>query len=192
LSARRIALIALALCVPMLAGCGMRGGAMMSSMMSDELPLADAQQVIADMKLGPSGLRVIGAVDRGNRSYRVGETITLSAQVTKNAHLAVLRVLSNGTTTQLYPNKEHPASEVAANTSFSMPVTTDKPGMVLFEFVAAAAADSFLFDKERAKAGKSELGATTRALAKEIVMSLKPGAGREVAGAHVAVKIDAP
>jgi hypothetical protein len=33
---------------------------------------------------------------------------------------------------------------------------------------------------------------TTRALAKEIMLSLKPGPGRDTAGAHLAVRIEAP
>lgn len=67
----------------------------------------------------------------------------------------------------------------------------EKPGVVLFEFIAAKSGDSFLFDKKRAEAGnRTELGATTRALAKEILQSLKPGTGRETAAAHVAVKVE--
>jgi hypothetical protein len=181
----RSALAAAALWAIAGAGCTLVG---------DSLELTDAQQVIADMKLGPSELRVVGGVDHANRSYRVGEPISLTLQVNKDAKAAVLRVLSNGTTTLLFPSKEHPAAEVAANTVVSVPgISADAPGIVLFEFIASGSSDSFLFDKKRAEQGThAELGATTRAIAKEIVMSVKPGPGRDAASAHLAVRIEAP
>jgi hypothetical protein len=155
--------------------------------------LTDAQQVVADMKLGPSDLRIIGGVDRADRRYRVGEPIGVSFTVTQAANVAVLRVLPNGRTTLLFPTKEHPSAEAAANSLVRVPgVTAEEPGVELFEFVAAKSADSFLFDKQRVEAGRTELGVTTRALAKEIMLSLKPGPGRDTAGAHLAVRIEAP
>jgi Domain of unknown function (DUF4384) len=179
------ALAAAALGVTAAAGCTLVG---------DSLELTDAQQVIADMKLGPSELRVVGGVDHANRAYRVGEPIALTLQVNKDAKAAVLRVLSNGTTTLLFPSKEHPAAEVAANTVVSVPgISADTPGTVLFEFIAAGSGDAFLFDRKRAEEGThAQLGATTRSLAKDIVMSIKPGPGREAAGAHLAVRVEAP
>jgi hypothetical protein len=167
------------------AGCNIGGG---------ELELTDAQQVIAGMKLGPSELRMVGGVDHADRIYKLGEPIALTLQVNKNANAAVLRVLPNGRTTQLFPSKEHPAAAVAANSVISVPGgVADMAGTVLFEFIAAGPGDSFLFDKKRAEEGtRVELGATTRSLAKEIVLSLKPGPGRDTAAAHLAVRVEAP
>ena len=164
------------------------------SVVRDSFELTDAQQVVADMKLGPSELRIIGAVDHADRTYRAGETIALTAEVNNNANVAVLRVMPNGATTLLFPNKEHPSAEVPANTSVKIGGgAIDKPGTVLFEFVAAKSGDSFLLDKKRAEAGThAELGATTRALAKDILMSLKPGPTRDTAGAHIIVRVEAP
>jgi len=146
------------------------------------------------MKLGPSELRIIGAVDHADRTYRVGESIGLTAQVNKEANLAVLRVSPNGATTLLFPNKEHPSAEVPANTAVKLSGgAIDKPGTVLFEFIGAKSGDSFLFDKKRAEEGThAELGATTRALVKDILMSLKPGAARETAAARLILRIEAP
>ena len=80
--ARSAALVALALWAAVGAGCRYgTGGGMIGEMMGGEPTLTDAQQVIADMKLGPSELRVIGGVERGDRTYRVGEPIGLTAQV---------------------------------------------------------------------------------------------------------------
>lgn len=186
MTGRRIGAAALALWAAAGAGCGAIGGA--------GFELTDAQQVIADMKLGPSELRVVGGVDRADRTYRVGEPIALTLQVNNPAKAAVLRVLANGTTTQLFPSKEQPAAEVAANAVVRVAGgVLDKPGIVLFEFVAAGAGDSFLFDKKRAEESThAELGTTTRALAKEIAQSLKPGPGRDTAAAHLAVRVEAP
>lgn len=185
MTGRRPALAAAALWAIAGAGCTLVG---------DSVVLTDAQQVIADMKLGPSELKIFGTVDHLDRAYRAGEPIALTLQVNKDAKAAVLRVLANGTTTLLFPSKEHPAAKAAANTVVAVPgVTADTPGTVLFEFVAAGSGDSFLFDKNRAEEGAhAQLGATTRALAKEIMMSLKPGPGRETAAAHLAVRVEAP
>lgn len=110
--ARSAALLTLALWAAVGAGCRYgTGGGMIGEMMGGEPMLTDAQQVIADMKLGPSELEVGGALEGGIRTYRVGEPIGLTAQVSKNANLAVLRVLPNGATTLIFPNKEHAAAE---------------------------------------------------------------------------------
>ena len=184
MTGRGIASLALALLAAVGVGCGVVG---------DSFELTDAQKVIADMKLGGSEVRVVGAVDRADSIYRVGQPIALTLQVDKNANAAVLRVLSNGTTTLLFPNKEHPSAEVAADTAVPVTAIADSPGTVLFEFIAASRADSFLFDRKRAETGtRAELGATTRAIAREIMTSLKPGPGRETAAAHVAVRVEAP
>ncbi|HEX6441330.1 MAG TPA: DUF4384 domain-containing protein [Stellaceae bacterium] len=180
---QKAALAALILWAAAGMGCGV---------VRDSFELTDAQQVVADMKLGPSELRIIGAVDHADRSYRVGETIALTAEVNNTANVAVLRVMPNGATTLLFPNKEHPSAEVPANTSVKIGGgAVDKPGTVLFEFIAAKSGDSFLFDKKRAEEGThAELGATTRALAKDIMMSLKPGSARETAAARILVRVE--
>ena len=184
MTGRRASLVALALWAAAGAGCGAAG---------DDRELTDAQQVIAGMKLGPSELRVLGSVDHADRSYRVGEPIALTLKVNNNAYAAVLRVLPNGTTTLIFPNREHPSAEVAADAGVPVAALADSPGTVLFEFIASGLGDSFLFDKKRAEEGThTALGATTRAIAKEITMSLKPGPGRDTAAAHLAVRVEAP
>ncbi len=185
MTGRRAGLFALALWAAAGAGCGALG---------DDLELTDAQQVIAGMKLGPSDLKALGSVDRSDRRYRVGEPIALTLQVNKNAYAAVLRVLPNGATTIIFPNKDNPSAEVAANTLVKVAaVPADTPGTALFEFIVSGSGDAFLFDRKRAEAGThAELGATTRTIAKEITMSLKPGPGRDTAGAHLAVRVEAP
>ncbi len=161
--------------------------------------LSDAQQVIADLKLGPSDLAVVGGVDRAGRTYRVGEPIGLSAEVNQPAYVAVLRVLPNGTTTLLFPNKHHPAAQLAANAPLriadpgsALAIAAETPGVVLFEFIAASDGRSWLFSrKPQGAADFAELGATTRAIAKDIVDSLKPGPGRKTALTHLVVRVEA-
>ena len=183
MSRRDATLAALILWAAAGAGCGVVG---------DSFKLTDAQRVIADMKLGASEQRVTGAVDHADRTYRVGEPIALTAEVNNTANVAVLRVMPNGATTLLFPNKEQPSAEVPANTAVKVGGgALDKPGVVLFEFIAAKSGDSFLFDKKRAEEGThAELGATTRALSKEILMSLKPGPARDTAAANIAVHVE--
>ncbi|HEX3862608.1 MAG TPA: DUF4384 domain-containing protein [Stellaceae bacterium] len=152
--------------------------------------LSDAQQVIADMKLGPSDLRIIGAVDHADRRYRVGERIMLSADVNKNASVAVLRVRSNGDTTIIFPNSTHSQAAIAAGSPLSVTTTADKPGNLVFEFVASTRADAWLFSRKPAGTAEfAELGATTRSIAKEILGGVRPGPGASNSTASVIVKI---
>ncbi len=211
MSARRPALVALALW----AVAGAVAGAACSAI-GDSAALTDAQQAIADMKIGPSDvsgaeLKIIGGVDHGDRRYRVGEPVTLSVEVNKAAFVAVLRVMPNGATTLVFPNRQHATAQVPANSPLRIPepgapftITADKPGVVLFEFVAASRGGSWLFNRTPGTARKgrpsggegsadfAELGTTTRALAKDIVISLGVGHGADIAAAHLALRAEAP
>jgi hypothetical protein len=165
--------------------------------------LSDAQQVVADMELGPSDLHIIGGVVGGERAYRAGEPIVLSAEVNQLANVAVLRVSRSGETTEIFPNREHPDALVAAAAPLRIPdagsslnIAPDQPGVVLFEFIAASRGDSWVFHRRPEGEGKGSadfvgLGSTTRALAKDIVGSLKPGPGSSTAAAHLAVRVEA-
>lgn len=185
-----VAAAAVILCALAGAGCDAVGGG------SEDLN--DAQQAIVDLKLPPSGLKIIGGVDRGSRSYRLGEPIGLTVEVNQAANVAVLRVMQNGATAIVFPNRQHPAAEVPANTSLRIPdpgtslrITTPGTGTVLLEFIAATRGGSWLFSrKPEGSADFAELGTTTRALAKDILTSLKPGPGAAVAATHLTVEVD--
>ncbi len=159
--------------------------------------LSDAQQVIADMKIGPSDLKVSAAADRADRRYRVGEPIALSVEVNRAAYVAVLRVMPSGATTLIFPNRRQlgaqmgASAQVAADTPLRpVIIAADQPGVALFEFVASTRGDSWLFNrKPEAPADFAELGTTTRELAKDIVLSLKVGHGPDTAAAHLAVRV---
>jgi hypothetical protein len=158
--------------------------------------LSDAQQVIAAMKIAPlelkeGDLRVTGAVDHADRVYRVGEPIALSVEVNRAAYVAVLRVMPNGATTLVFPNRRQPSAQVGPNAPpLAVVIAADKPGVALFEFVASARGDSWLFNrKPEAPAEFVELGSTTRELARDIVLSLKIGHGRDTAAAHLNVRV---
>lgn len=193
MSGWRASRIALALSAAAVAGCGVVGA-------SDAL--TDAQEVIADMKIGaasPEGasLRITGAVDHADRRYRVGEPIVLSVEVNQPAYVAILRVMPDGATTLIFPNRRHRSAQVPANAPLRLPepgdpvaITVDKPGLVLFEFIASNQGGSWLFSrKPEAAADFAELGTTTRALAKEILTSLKIGHGADTAAAHLALRV---
>jgi Domain of unknown function (DUF4384) len=171
------------------------------SVVGDGETLSDAQQVIAEMKIGPPGqkagdLTITGSVDHEDRRYRVGEPITLSVEVSKEAYVAVLRVMPSGATTLIFPSKLHPAAQVAAHSVLRIPdpasigaVAADRPGVVLLEIIAASRGGSFLFSpKPAGSADFAELGTTTRALAKDIVGSLRGG---ETAASHLTLVVTA-
>jgi len=159
--------------------------------------LTAAQKFIAEMQIGPSGLVIAGGVDRANRTYRPGEPMTVSVRVNKDAYVAVLRVRRSGETTLLFPNRLQPKAAVVANTSLQIPasdtaapLTAGKTSPELIEIVAATAGGSWLFTKAPSgDAAFVELGATTRALAKEIATSLRSHGGSETAAASQIVLI---
>lgn len=164
------------------AACGVLGGD----------TLSDAQQAIADLSFERSDLRVVGAVDHADRTYRAGEPIVLSAEITRPAYVAVLRVLPNGATTLVFPNRNHAATRLAPHKPLriALPRVAPEPGTVLYEFVATTNGASWLFARKPEGQGEfAELGTTTRAVAKNIAVSLKPGPGSEAAIAHLAVRV---
>jgi hypothetical protein len=199
----RPARVALALAVAAAgAACGVIGAGM---------ALTDAQQVIADMEIGPSTLKgahpkgadltIVGTVDHADRRYRAGEPVTLSVEVSKAASVAVLRVMPDGTTTLIFPNRTQTNAQLSANSPVRIPapgapfrIAADKPGTLLFEFVASGRGAAWLFHrKPGGSADFAELGTTTRALAKDIVTSLRGGhgadTGADTAAAHLAVSV---
>ena len=162
--------------------------------------LTDAQQVIADMKIGPADrqgadLQITGAVDHADRRYRVGEPIVLSVQVNQPAYVAVLRVMPNGSTTLIFPNRRHANAQLGANAPLHLPepgdppaIVSEKPGVALFEFIASTRGNSWLFNRKPPDtADFAELGTTTRALARDIALSL--GGGRGAAAAHLVLRV---
>ena len=171
------------------AACGVIG---------DKERLSDAQEVIADMKIGSSdqpgtGLRVIGAVDHANRRYRVGEPISVSVEVNQAAYVAVLRVMPNGATTLIFPNRRHGDAQIPANSPLRLAdnIVAEKPGVALFEFVASTRGASWLFSrKPEEPADFAELGTTTRTIAKDIVSSLRVGHGADAAASHLALRVE--
>jgi hypothetical protein len=159
--------------------------------------LTDAQQVVADTKINWGTMTIEGAVDRADTSYAAGQPITLSVTTSKSAHVAILRVLANGDTTLIFPNKAHPKSDIAAGETLTVPgpgdaviVAVDKPQVVLFEFIASTQGDSWLFKRPPDKDSDfADLGVTTRAIAKDIVGALKIGKGPQTVATYLTVQI---
>jgi len=155
-----------------LAGCGVIGTARQ---------LTAAQEAIADMKIDPSDLTITGWVDRDDRTYRTGQRIKFSVWVNRDAYVAVLRVLRNGKTTLLFPNKLQPKAMVPASMTVNIPGAGDRFEIVagkqtpeLIEFVASTKGDSWLFTrKPEGSATFVELGTTTKELAKDIAAALE-------------------
>jgi hypothetical protein len=188
---RRRLSVALALWAAAGSGCGVIG---------DGERLTDAQEVIADMKIGPADpqaadLKIVGAVDHADRRYRVGEPIVLSVDVNQAAFVAVLQIMPSGATRLVFPNRRHASARLAANAPLSLPeaggpavIAAENPGVVLFEFAASTRGGSWLFNRKPQEGSDfAELGTTTRALAKDIVLSL--GAGQGTAASHLALRV---
>ncbi|HZK91226.1 MAG TPA: DUF4384 domain-containing protein [Stellaceae bacterium] len=158
--------------------------------------LTDAQEAISTARINHGDLTIAGSVGREDTTYDPGQPITLSVKVNKDAHVAILRVLANGDTSIVFPNKAHPKSDVAANTLLTVPgpgeavkIAADKPGIVLFEFVASTLGDAWVFSRAPDKGSDfADLGVTTRAIAKDLVGGLKVGKGPETAAIYVTVR----
>ena len=191
----------------------------------DMLVLTDAQEVIAKTKINHGDMTIQASVDRPDRSYAPGQPIVLSVSTSKDAHVAILRVLPNGSTTLLFPvkaqpepdktdtksdkaktkadkadtktQKASPKIDTAANQVLTVPgpqdhftISVDKPGVVLFEFIASTAGDSWLFTRgPDPNSDFADLGVTSRAIAKDIVESLKIGGSADTAATYVTVQI---
>jgi len=157
----------------------------------------DAQNAIADTKFDHGDLTINVSSDRPDTTYDPGQPITLSVEASKNAYVAVLRVLENGDTTIIFPNRAHRDAALAAGTVLTVPglrdavkITADKPGIVLFEVVASTDGSSWVF--KRAPDNGSDfanLGVTTRNIAKDLLSSLKVGGPADTAGVHLTVRI---
>jgi uncharacterized protein DUF4384 len=160
--------------------------------------LTDAQNVVANMQINHGEMTIHASADHADTAYAVGQPIVLSVSTSKDAHLAILRVLPNGGTTLLFPDKGQPKPDIAANQVLTVPgpqdgftITADKPGIVLFEFIASTAGDSWLFKRAPDKDSDfADLGVTTRAIAKDILDSLKVGkGGSDTAATYVTVRV---
>lgn len=159
--------------------------------------LTDAQQQIAHTKLNAGGMTIEGHADRADTSYEAGQPIALTVKVSKDAHVAILSVLPNGSTTLLYPNRKHPKADIAADTVLTVPsaddpvsITANPPGIILFEFIASTAKDSWLFNRAADKDSDfADLGGTTRSTAKYITDSLKVNKGPETAATYLTVRV---
>jgi hypothetical protein len=159
--------------------------------------LTDAQQAIANTRINAGDMTIEAGVDRADTSYDAGQPITVSVKVSQDAHVAILRVLANGDTVILFPNKKQPKSDIKANTPLTVPgpddpvtIAIDKPGVVLLEFIASTAGDSWLFNRPASEGSDfAELGTTTRALAKGITGSLKVNHGPETVATYLTIRI---
>jgi hypothetical protein len=159
--------------------------------------LTDAQEAVAYTRFNSGDMSVAGSVDRKDTTYEPGQPITLSVKTNIDGYVAVLRVLANGDTAIVFPNRAHPSAAIKANTPLTIPaageavkIAGEKPGVVLFEFVAAANGNSWVF-KRAPDAGSdfAYLGATTHQIAKDLATNLKPGPGHDTAAVYLTVKI---
>jgi uncharacterized protein DUF4384 len=159
--------------------------------------LTDAQQVIADTRINHGDLTIEATTDREDTTYEPGRPITLTVKVNKPANVAILRVLANGDTALVFPNRAHPKADAAPDAPLTVPapgekvkIAIDKPQIVLFEFVASTAGDSWLFTRAPDSGSDfANLGVTTHALARYLVSTLRVGKGPETAATYVTVRV---
>jgi hypothetical protein len=157
--------------------------------------LTDAQQAIADVKFAGGDLAIDASVDHPDTTYGAGQPITLSVKTNKDAYVAILRVLPNGDTAIVFPNRAHRDAGLKANTVLTVPapgeaakIAADKPGIVLFEFIASTSGTSWLFKRAPDDGSDfADLGVTTRNIAKNLTSTLKAGGG--TATSHLTLRI---
>jgi Domain of unknown function (DUF4384) len=157
----------------------------------------DAQNAIADTKFDHGDLTINVSTDRPDTTYDPGQPIALKVETNKDAYVAVLRVLENGDTTIIFPNKAHRDAAVKAHTALVVPapgdpikITADKPGIVMFEVLASTSGNPWLFKRAPDEGSDfAALGVSSRNIAKDIVSTLKVGGTAETAGVHMTVRI---
>lgn len=158
--------------------------------------LTDAQQVIADMKINHGDMTIEAAVDRADTTYDPGQPVDVSVKTSKDAYVAILRVLANGDTTIVFPNRGLRKAMVPANTVLTVPapgdavkIAGDKPGIVLFEFIASSSGDAWPFTRAPDNGSDfADLGGSTRNIVKDLIAGLKVGA-HDTAASHLTVRI---
>ena len=114
----------------------------------------------------------------------------------KDASVAILRVLPSGETVLVFPNRAHRDAGIKANTVLMVPaqgeavkIAGDKPGTVLFKFIASTAGNAWIFKRAPDEGSDfANLGVTTRNIAKDLTSALKPGNGA-TAASQVTVRI---
>ncbi|MBV9826160.1 MAG: DUF4384 domain-containing protein [Alphaproteobacteria bacterium] len=156
-------------------------GTLMACAVIDGAPLSDAQQAMVDLTFGPSDFAVTGHLDHPDGRYRIGEPIGLTVQVSKPASVAVLEVLPNGATTLIFPNRRHPETPLTADTPVAIPgaatrIVAGASGSIILKVIASERSGSWLFTrKPDSDSVFSALGTSSRAIAKDISLSLKGG-----------------
>jgi len=202
------------------AGTGCDFAARTGIIRDDMAVLTDAQKAIANAQINHGDMTIRAAADHADTTYAVGQPIVLSVRTSKDAYVAILRVLPNGETTLLFPAKTKPEADtadtkagkadakkadkapaktnIAANQVLTFPgphdgftISAEKPGLVLFEFVASTSGDSWLFKRGPDKDSVfANLGVTSRAVAKDIIDSLKVGKGNaDTVATYVTVRV---
>jgi lipoprotein-anchoring transpeptidase ErfK/SrfK len=159
--------------------------------------LTDAQQVIADMKINHGDMTIEAAVDRADTTYGPGQPVVLSVKPSKDAYVAILRVLANGDTTIVFPNRGRRNAAVAANTVLTVPAAGDsvtiavgKPGIELYEFIASTSKDAWPFTRTPDDGSDfANLGGSTRNTAKDLLGALKVGPSHDTAARYVTVRV---
>lgn len=162
--------------------------------------LTDAQQVIADMKINHGDMTIEAAVDRADTTYDPGQPVVVSVKTSKNAYVAILRVLANGDTTIVFPNRGRRNAAVAANTLLTVPapgdpvkITVGKPGIELYEFIASTSNDAWPFTRAPDNGSDfADLGGSTRYIAKDLLGALKIGPNHDTAARYLTVRVSGP
>lgn len=173
-----------------LAAAGAGCGAVNRTEMLRQDELTDAQNAIAQTKINRGDMTIQASVDHPDRAYDPGQPITLSVETSKNAYVAILRVLPNGGTTIIYPNRAHRDASLAANRVLTTQMPADKPGIELFEFIASTEKNAWLFKRDPDNGSDfADLGVSTHNLAKDIVSGLKTGTGHDTAATYVVVRV---
>ena len=157
----------------------------------------DAQNAIADTKFDHGDLTISVSTDHPDTTYDPGQPITLRIETNKDAYVAVLRVLENGDTTIIFPNKAHHDAAVKAHAPLVVPapgdpakLTADKPGIMMFEVLASTSGNAWVFKRAPDEGSDfADLGVSSRNIAKDLVSTMKVGGSAETAGVHMTVRV---
>lgn len=159
--------------------------------------LTDAQEAIANAKLSQGAMTITASVDRADTTYDLGQPITLTVSASKDAFIAILRVLPNGDTAIVFPNRAQRIAYTPAGTKVVVPgpddavkIAADKPGVVLFEVIASTIGHSWLFSRAPDEGSDfADLGVSSRNIANDVITNVKAGVTHDIAATPLTVRI---
>jgi hypothetical protein len=190
--------------------CSLAAGALFAGLLALHTPasaqesvtrdLTVEQRPIAEVETPRSDLMVSAWVDRGDKTYRLGETLTLFVKANQDAYISVIDVGTSGKVTVVFPNKYQTDNHVRAHQVVQIPGTDSgfrfrfrvggAPGAELLKVIATTRPDPLLSRQQTVAAGPfRELQAGTGSIARDLSIEIAETPGHAFATVNEVVHI---